>query len=57
MNDGVLWAVSMSYLACNLSRGSASISSAADNRRANYVFKALSPFNTSLSKELDTPIS
>lgn len=58
MNDGVLWAVSMSYLACNLSsRGSASISSAADNRRANCVFKALSPFNTSLSKELDTPIS
>ena len=45
------------YLACNLSRGSASISSAADNRRANCVFKALSPFNTSLSKELDTPIS
>lgn len=39
MNDGVLWAVSMSYLACNLSRGSASISSAADNRRANCVFK------------------
>lgn len=57
MNDGVLWAVSMSYLACNLSRGSASISSAADNRRANCLFKALSPFNTSLSKELDTPIS
>lgn len=55
MNDAVLWPVSMSYLACNLSRGSASISSAADNRRANCVFKALSPFNTSLSKELDTP--
>lgn len=57
MNDGVLWPVSMSYLACNLSRGSASISSVADNRRANCVFKALSPFSTSLSKELDTPIS
>lgn len=50
MNDGVLWPVSMSYLACNLSRGSASISSAADNRRANCVFKALSPFSTSLTQ-------
>lgn len=53
MNDGVLWPVSMSYLACNLSRGSASISSAADNRRANCVFKALSPFSTSLNESVN----